>query len=377
MPGVLALAWAALVDATWFELHFTPSYCALDPADRARSVPWRVGAAVVGVVLLAVVRPVVARWAGRRSARRAVLDVAPVALAVLLALVFCEVLLRHRRASAAPDPLWFALPAHDGDARLGWRVRPATTTVLKEGGRDVVYTFDAHRFRVRSLDAPVDPEAPSLLFAGESITLGLGVQYDETYPALVGQALGVQPVNAASFGYGHDQAYLAMLDALAVLKRPVAVVMPAMTVELDRDTAWDRTTLVLGWDGQLRPRPPVIGLVADSPLVDLWRRMVPYHDLSAVDVARAIFAETARVARERGAYPLLLVTNYRAPCLPGADGTVPVERRMLDGLGVDVVRVALDPGWLVDTDVHPDVRAHRALADALAPALASHLAPVR
>ena len=101
VPGALALAWAALVDATWFELHFTPSYCALDPADRARSVPWRIGAAVAGVVLLAVVRPVVARWAGRRSARRALLDVAPVALAVLLALVFCEVLRRHKRGGGA------------------------------------------------------------------------------------------------------------------------------------------------------------------------------------------------------------------------------------------------------------------------------------
>jgi hypothetical protein len=377
VPGAFLLAWAAFTDATWFELHFTPAYCALDPADRARSVPWRIGAGVVAVLLLAIVRPVVTRWAGRRSVRKALLDVAPVALAILLALVFCEVLLRHRRASAAPDPLWFALPAHDGDARLGWRLRPSTTTVLKEGGRDVVYTFDANRFRVRSLDAPVDPEAPSLLFAGESITIGLGVQYEETYPAMVGQALGVQPVNAAAFGYGHDQAYLAMLDALAVLKRPVAVVMPAMTVELDRDTAWDRTTLVLGRGGKLRPRPPVVGLVADSPLVDLWRRMVPYHDLAAVDVARAIFAETARVARERGAYPLLLVTNYRAPCLPGPDGIVEVERRMLEGLGVDVVRVPLDPGWLVDTDVHPDVRAHRALADALAPALARHLGATR
>lgn len=372
--GAFLVVWAWQVDATWFELHFTKAYCALDPADRARSVPWRWGAGIPGAALLLVVRPFVGRWAGRRSVRRALSDIAPVALAIALALATSEVLLRHKRASGAPaSTVHFALPPSDGNQRLGWRSRPSTTTHLQEGGRVVTYAFDAHGFRVRSTDAPVDPALPSILFAGESVTVGLGVQYEETFPALVGQTLGIQSVNAAMWGYGHDQAYLAMLDALDVLARPVAVVMPAMTVQLDRDTSWDRTVLVLGWDGDLRPRPPLIGLVADSPLVDLWLRVVPYHDLSAVEVARAIFRRTANTARARGAYPLLLVTNYRQPCLPGPDGTVAVERLMLDGMAADVVHVAIDPSWLVDTDLHPDVRAHRKLADAIATALAGHL----
>jgi hypothetical protein len=371
--GVVALVWAWRMNPTWFELHFTPAYCALRAADRARAVPWRWGLGIAGAVLLLVVRPLAARWAGRRSARGAIGSIAPVALAVLLALVFCEVLLRHKKAHAAQDPDWFALPPADGDVRLGWRIHPGTTTTLREGGRDIVYAIDANRFRVPTEEQPVDPALPSILFPGESIAFGLGVQYDETYPAIVGKALGVQSVNAAMFGYAHDQAYVAMLDALAVLQHPVAIVMPAMTVQLDRDTAWDRNTLTVDGDGALRPRPLMLGVVADSPLVDLWRRVVPYHDLWAVDVAHAIFTATAKIARERGAYPLLLVTNYREPCLPGPDGAVAAERLMLDGLDVDMVRVPLDPSWIVDTDVHPDLRAHRKLADAVIAALKGHV----
>jgi hypothetical protein len=372
--GATALFWAWRADATWFELHFTSSYCALDPADRARSVPWRWGFLVAGAVLLLVARPLAGRWVGRRSVRGAVVAATPVALAVVLALVVSELVLRHKRATAPPGPAGaFPLPPVDGEPRLGWHNRPSTMAVLREGGRDVTYAFDAHGFRVRSVDEPVDRTRPSLVFTGESIAAGLGTQYDETFPALVGEALGLQPVNAAVYGYGHDQAYLRLLDTLDLLERPVAVVMPAMTAQLERDVAWDRTVLVLGWDGSLKPRGPVIGLVADSPLVDLWRRIVPYHDLSAVDVARAIFVATAKASRDHGAYPVLVATNYREPCLSGPDGSVPVERLLFDGLDVDVVHVSLDPTWLVDTDMHPDARAHRKLADAIAPALASHL----
>src|SRR6266567_4104472 len=107
------------------------------------------------------------------------------------------------------------------DARLGWSYFPGRTTWTRVGGRPVAYAIDADGDRARSSDARVDPTRPTLLFAGESIAFGYGLPYDETFVHLVGAELGIQTVNLAVVGYGNDQAYRRLRDALPRFAHPL------------------------------------------------------------------------------------------------------------------------------------------------------------
>jgi hypothetical protein len=64
-----------------------------------------------------------------------------------------------------------------------------------------------------------------------------------------------------------------------------------------------------------------------------------------------------------------VLTNYGTNCVPDETGRPSIEKRLFDGLGVDHVRVDLDPAWVISTNHHPDARASRAIADAVTLAL--------
>jgi hypothetical protein len=379
--GVASLAWAWRADATWFQIHMVRWYCFSYEADVASHRRWRWAAVVAGLVWLCVVRPLAGRWAARRTGRAALGTVVRFGLAIVSSLAVCEIALRIAWPFKPPPPVHFQLPPVSGDARLWWVNAPGTTSRFQQAGREIVYAYDAHGWRVRDANDVVDLARPTILFAGESVTAGLGVQYDETYPAVVGERLGLGVVNAAVHGYGHDQAYERMLDALALLQHPVAVVTMEFTQELDRDGNEARPTLRLDSHGLLRLVPPRTGWRAHCGLCELWRRMVPYHDDSGIATARAVLADTMRQARDRGAYPLFVEPLYMAPCMPDADGTVPAEQRMFDGLGADLERVPIDPTFMVRlsddrNEDHPDARAHRQIADVVVAALRRAHIPV-
>jgi len=46
-----------------------------------------------------------------------------------------------------------------------------------------------------SLEDDPDYAAPTMLFSGESITVGHGLPWEDTYPAIVGKAFGLQVVD--------------------------------------------------------------------------------------------------------------------------------------------------------------------------------------
>src|SRR5262249_3337372 len=146
---------------------------------------------------------------------------------------------------------------------------------------------------------------PSILFVGESITAGHGLEYDETYPAIVGEALGLQVVNLGVHGYGLDQAFLRLHDTLPRFERPVAVITFFIEAMLLRLQTPDHPHLAfLGTEPIATP--PAHGLLGDLRLGQLWRSVVPYHDDSVIALAAKIFEQTDRLARERGAKALFL-----------------------------------------------------------------------
>jgi hypothetical protein len=80
---------------------------------------------------------------------------------------------------------------------------------------------------------------------------------------------------------------------------------------------------------------------------------------------RDVLAATAALATRRGALPVILVPQF------GHDDQRDQELRhaIFDGSGVTYVFVELDPAWRIPWDRHPDARAARAMADAVARAI--------
>ncbi|HEY1692338.1 MAG TPA: hypothetical protein VGG39_09255 [Polyangiaceae bacterium] len=367
-PACCLLAFAALAGRDWFEVHTTRLYCAQDAHAIHEFGVERLWLAALGVVLLVLARPIgnrVARAGVRRTAARAV----TLLVAVALALVTADLFLRAKHRRLASPPQTCQLPPTHPDPDLGWAYDPSIHAVLVDGDRPITYDFDAHGDRVAAPGATPVPDAPTILFVGESVTMGLGLPWDETYPALAGKQLGLPVVNIGVHGYGDDQTLLRTWQRLPELHRPVAVVMIAMAELLSRDVADWRPRLALGGDGRFRTVKPQPEWARTSPVRQLFETLVPYHSEEAIHIARATYAAVAAAARERGAYPLFLLTNYYWQCEPDETGAPSIERRLFGGLDVDHVRVDLDRSWIIPSNGHPDARANRLLADAVAGAL--------
>jgi hypothetical protein len=372
----LGLIVAALrIDRDWVDVHVLPARCAVFPAEVAAAGRFRALLGGLGVLLLLLLLPV-QRLAQRMAARGVSSGVVVrVALAVVLALVVSDLVLRRRARADAGPPASMTLPPVRPDPHVGWALDGPSTTVVDADGRAVTYAVDAAGDRAASEKDVADPAAPTLLFAGESLTFGLGVAWEQTYPALVGQRLGVAVVDAGVHGYGDDQIYLSTLDHLSRLQRPLAVVTVALADLLERDVSGSRAHLVVGHDGVLVLAPPQAEVLRTSPLVAFVERVAPWEDDASLRVARAVFTATDHAARARGARSLFVLTNFLEPCLPDASGRPAIEGRLFDGLPVEHIRVDLDPSWIVKSALHPDARAHAKLADAVAAALTRQDAP--
>jgi len=371
LAGVVLIGWAWVADRAWFEHHFYWRYCAVSPREltAAGVVRWISGAAGVGLIVGT--RPRLGRWATRRAPREMLGQVARVGGAVLLSLLVTEGILRATNLPRPHHPI-LALPEARSDPWFGWVHQPSRTQTLSYGAKQVTYVIDADGDRILSADRPVDPSQPTVVFGGESITLGLGLDYGETYPALVERRLGIRSVNVSVTGYGNDQVYLRTRDELARLARPLAVVTLVTPVQLVRNVDPFKPHHYPRDDGSFEDVSPQPEWWTQSHVRRFFDGLVGVHSEDALGVARAALRATARDARARGAFPLFVMTNWGPACLPDATGAPPLERALFDGLDVDHVRVDLPRDWWEEGIDHPSPRAHVALADAIVEALRGH-----
>jgi hypothetical protein len=318
----------------------------------------RVATGALAVALMLVARPRIGRFVARVPARTLVADAARISLAVALALGTSELVLRRTLRRAAMERPAGEVPYRRRDQRLGWSFVPARTERDRVGGRMVEYAFDSAGYRVRRADEPVDPQRPTIVFTGESVMAGHGLNWEESVPAQVESLLGTQSANLAVNGFANDQAYLRLLAELPRFRRPVAVVSLFIPALFDRNLDDDRPHLGPGlvW----LPAKPRWGLAA------IANQLAPYRSDETIEqgiaVTQAVLRATADLARARGAVPLILVPQF-AP-------EEPVERvlrrRILDEAGLPYVWVELDSSWRIPVDQHPDRRAAHAMAVAIA-----------
>jgi hypothetical protein len=295
-----------------------------------------------------------------------------IAAALLLALVTSEMSLRvlevprkHDREGSCDNQT--SVP----DERAGWVWRDSYARDVRQGGRMIHFAFDRQHDRAPSERFVEDPDAPTVLFVGESIVAGHGLQWEETLPALVGDALNVQVVDLGVDGFGSDQAFVRFIDAMPRFHHVVAVVTLFFPELVERVSWPDRPRL--SFDGHVPwVSPARVGFWEDMRLVRLERALAPL-DADAVALTGRIFLETARVANEHGARALFLT-----PYFP--DGWPRGDRRLVDELLVKPGLTVVDPDWGYEPlpgDNHPDAASTRRLAAALAAALRNELAGSR
>jgi len=364
--GMLLLIGALSANQNWWDRHFMPLFFFSHERYVLEERLARLGLGLIGVTFILFVRPVIGRMAQRMPPREIAFAALRIGLAVALALAVSEVVLGHDYTFAAAEAQTGEEPTRQPDSKLGWVFTPAHEGAAMVGGRKISYAIDALGRRVRSRDTPVDVALPSILFAGESIIAGYGLNWDETIPAQVGTALGLQSATTAVFGYANDQAYLRLAQELPRFQKPVAVVSLFIPSLFARNLGDDRPHLGPG----LSWRPAT----HRSWLRSLFQFLVPYHSAAEIEqgiqTTREILTATASLARWHGAIPLVVDAQY------GPESPVErmLRRRILEESGIAYVRVPLDRRWHLKDDLHPDPRAARVIAMAIAARLRAGLA---
>jgi hypothetical protein len=360
--ALLVCAFAA--DRQWFDRHFLPSFVLSRRMYVLTVSLARALTAALGLALALVARPCLGRMVTRVPARVLIANAGSILLAIVLALGTSELVLRRTFGHAAEERPGDEEPLRRRDPRLGWVFVPSRTGYEKIGGRVIEYAFDTKGYRVRRANQPVNPERPTIVFTGESVMAGYGLNWDETVPAQVEALLGTQCANLAVNGFATDQAYLRLLAELPGFRHPVAVVTVFIPTLFDRNLDDDRPHL----------GPELVW----QPGVYQWRLarirdvMFPYRSRDAIErgisVTREVLRATVDLARVREAVPLIVVPEFT----PEDPTEEILRRRILDDAGLPYVWVKLDPSWHVPGDPHPDARATHAMAVAIAAGLREH-----
>jgi hypothetical protein len=349
--GALAIAAIAATQA-WLDRHFLPSFFLPRRWFVAIYAIVRVSILLFGLALVARARSVAVRLTALSW------PAVHVAIAAALALVAGEFVLERTSIRTGS---WF-LPAEEPlrtiDVKLGWRFVPDRTGHAVVDGRSVEYALDRNGYRVRRAGDLVDVQAPTVVCVGESMMFGEGLSWEESVPAQLGMMLGVQSANLAVHGYSTAQAFLKLRSDLPRFRQPVAVVTLFMSALFGRNLDDDRPHLSPG----LRWNPTT----EHARLVTLAGWLVPYRRTETIDEGIAVTRETlhaiAMLARERGAAALVVVPQFG----PEAHIERTLRQRVFEGANVDYVFVEIDDAWRLAWDRHPNARAARLIATAIA-----------
>jgi hypothetical protein len=356
--GLALICAALLATQSWLDQHFLPSFFV-----PRRWYVWienasRIAIGAVGVLL------VLARG---RLARRVTQDpilTLMVLLSAALAIGTGEIAVRWMQLRPTGWLHAEAEPRRQDDAYLGWVLVPGRASQASVGNRLIDYATDASGYRVRRVEEPVDRERPTIVFAGESTMFGEGLTWNESIPAQVEARLGVQSANLAVHGYSTDQIYLRLARELPRFRQPVAVVTIFMTELVGRNLDDDRPHLGpgLAWlPAERQPRLLAMGT---------W--LVPFRSVSTVKrgigVTQDVLRATVRLARDRGATPLIVV-----PQLGAEDASLRTLRERVLTNDLPTLLVPLRAEWRLAGDLHPNARAAQVIGAAVAERLQSRV----
>jgi hypothetical protein len=352
LSALALLSLEVLCDGRWFDRHiFWPQQFFI-PADRRIITGFRAGV-TFGALFLSLLVRFVPRGA---AALRILLALAIAIPAGELAIEWKLHHLIRRDLIDAMDSLTAVHP------RYGVTLKPSLDRTEIMSGRPVRMITDAESRRIPG--TPIDPSLPSLVFTGESAMLGHGLEYPETFTAILAERLHLQSVNLSSMAYRTDQSWLRLKDALPGLQRPVAVVGIFMPGLVGRAFAGQRHPLARPSASGVElhePEPP--GLLTKSGFYRMWKHL--YWSSEAMDEGlasnAAVLREIAALAKARG-----------IPCIFVVTGQTPQQMLHEIFQGLDYVVVELPQSELL-AEGHPNAQGALRIANALEPRLRAAL----
>jgi hypothetical protein len=364
--GVWLLFLAARADDVWILRHVVLPSWFLPPATMRGFHLARAATALLGVFALGVLAPKAGRWAGSQSGKTLTGSCVRIAAALLFAVIASEMVLRNWDSEPFGRKTRLEFGLGRPDPRFGWVLVPSHSTLVKNRrAKPVHYNIDAWGNRARSELSVPDPALPTLVVTGESIAFGHGLEYEETFAAILGDRLGLQVVNVASGGYGTDQAYLRLLDAMERLRRPVVVLTVFHPVQLGRALQDFRPRLVLR-SGKLVLEGAASGFWSGWKLRDLWVNELPYLSDEALAktmaVNAAIVQATSVAARSRGAEPLFVVPSFGPPRSLGEHREAFILRELFEQQHQPYLLIDIDRNRIMLDEWHPDAIAARDIA---------------
>ena len=368
------LGTAYRIDRQWIYRHVT-----LLNGPPFTAEVWSGGGRALLVLLAALVvlglRPVLIFIVSKGSLAGLARSTVPALLAIAASVVTVEAVLGWMQPKALRGR---AYPEYSAPhPRYGWTGEPSSTNTVRISGRETLLAFNREGIRVRNQDDEPDPALPTILFTGESIALGFGLEYAETYPALIAKRRGIQCVNLAGPAYGNDQAYLRLIDAMPRFERLVATVTVLIPLQLGRNLHDDRARLVLGPTGALELVPAASDFFSRSRIRQLLWNRLPYLGDRAIDrtltLTSAILRETSIRTRARGATPLFVIPIHGPSWPLGDHPEAWILRRLFVQQELPFILVDLPPDQLLNGNYHPGPRGDDMIAAAIEAALAEQL----
>lgn len=377
----LCAAWliflALRADDDWILRHVVLPNWFLPPTTLRGFHLARMTAALLGLFIIGVLGPKVGRWAGSQSGKTLGSSCARIAAALLLAVIASEIVVRNWDSEPFGRKTRLEFGLGRPDPWFGWVLVPSHSTLVRNRrAKPVHYNIGSWGNRARSALSTPDPALPTLVVTGESIAFGHGLEYEDTFAAILGERMGLQVVNVAAGGYGLDQAYLRLLEALGRLEHPVVVLMVFHPVQLGRALQDFRPRLVLR-NGQLVHQSASSGFWSRWKLRDLWVNELPYLSDEALATTMALNAAlikaTAAAALSRGAEPLFVVSSFGAP-RPLADHQEAfIVRELFEQQSQPYLLIDIGRERLMLDEWHPDAIAARDIAATVERALRPRL----
>lgn len=250
------------------------------------------------------------------------------------------------------------------DEKFGLRALPGTVSRhARLPDYSVSYTFDDRGFR--AIDAPTDPLG-TVVFLGCSFTFGLGVEDDETYPAILAREWPRYAVrNLAISGWGTTEALVLLRDAFEQSPAPTLALYGYSSLHLCRNylrkewfegsPAVRRVQYFEIEEGTLvykGSRP-----VGELPLVPMSPELSEKETAITVEL---ILAMEQECRRHQVPFFTVLLTSP----MPEPEPDPVVEQLRARGISlIDAKGVA---ETYFDHDPHPTVEWHRAVAKVMA-----------
>jgi hypothetical protein len=359
------------IDAEWISRHVTLLNLWPPPNAGAWSTRGRGLLVLLATLVVFGLRPALMVLVSKGSLPGLARVVLPILLAIAASFLIAEAVASRMRAQTLRGRAVYQQKGVP-HPRYGWTWQPSSSITERALGRDLHWAFNREGFRVRNQDDEPDPALPTILFTGESIAVGLGLDYAETYPALIAARRGVQCVNIAANAYGSDQAYLRLIDAMPHFQHLVATVTVFLPVQLGRNLQDDRPRLVLRPTGTLELVPAASDFLARLRIRKVLWNDLPYLGDRAIGrtmaLTSAILRETSARTRARGATPIFVIPSNGPKRSFAEHAEAWILRELFVRQDLPFILVDIPDDQLLK-DSHPGPRGDETIAEAILAAL--------